>query len=495
MRNRNSFLFIRWISIALIFLSAILTVTQLVRYSRIRATFLPGQMIAGVPVGGLTPQQAAERLLTVYTATPVEVRYRDSVFQIKPSTVDFRLNLEAMMTAADLERLQQPFWPGFWEFLWNRLPTPKPVPLIATFSEERLRAFLQEEIVARYDEPPKPAMPLPGSVSFQPGQAGTSLDVERAVVLIGDALRSPTSRQVNLSFNRVNAPRPSVDNLKILLQQIVELSGFKGTLEMYVNDLQSGEEIHFAYSEGKLVQPNIAFSAASTIKIPIMVSAMIRSPEPVPDDIAEQISLMIEYSENGPADRLMEMLLDRNTGPLMVTADMQTLGLENTFLAGYFYPGAPLLQRFTTPANQRTDVSTDPDLYNQTTASDIGSLLEDIYMCAEKNGGTFAALFPNQLTQTKCKQMVAYLLKNRNGVLLEAGIPEGTQIAHKHGWTIETDNLMHSVSDAGIVYTPGGNFIITIYMHDPVQLLWEPANRVVADLARAIYNYFNLPTS
>ena len=27
------------------------------------------------------------------------------------------------------------FWTGFWDFLWNRFPTPTPVPLIATVSD------------------------------------------------------------------------------------------------------------------------------------------------------------------------------------------------------------------------------------------------------------------------------------------------------------------------------------------------------------------------
>jgi beta-lactamase class A len=191
------------------------------------------------------------------------------------------------------------------------------------------------------------------------------------------------------------------------------------------------------------------------------------------------------------ADKLMSTILGSTTGPLMVTEDMQTLGLDNTFLGGYFYPGAPLMQRFQTPANQRTDISTDPDVYNQTTPTDMGMLLEDIYFCAEKGGGTFEAAFPGQISQAECKQMIAYLSKNRNGVLLEAGLPEATQVAHKHGWVIESDNLMHTISDAGIVFSAGGNYIISVYMHDPQQLLWDSANLMVSKLSQAVYNYFN----
>ena len=441
MRNRGSLFPLRWVSIVLIFLAVALSAVQLVRYSRIRTSFPPGMVIAGIPVGGLEIQQAAERLLRAYTAVPVEVHYRDAVIQIKPSVVGFSLDLELMMAAADLERVSRPFWTGFWDYLWNRVPVPDPVPLISTLSEERLRAFLQDEIAARYDQPPSAALPVPGSTSFQPGQSGTILDVDRAVLLIGDAFSSPNARQVNLTFSRVSPPRPSMENLKILLEQIVQMGEYDGTLELYVNDLQTGQEVHFAYDQGQLIRPDIAFTAASTMKIPIMTSVFLREPEPLSQEATELLALMIEYSENGPADNLMETVLDQTTGPLMVTEDMQTIGLENTFLGGYFYPGAPLIRLFTTPANERDDISTDPDVYNQTTPTDMGMLLEDIYHCAENGGGTFQAVFPNQLSQSECRSMIALLSKNRNGVLLEAGLPEATQIAHKHGWIIEFGQL------------------------------------------------------
>jgi hypothetical protein len=54
--------------------------------------------------------------------------------------------------------------------------------------------------------------------------------------------------------------------------------------------------------------------------------------------------------------------------------------------------------------------------------------MEDIYRCAETGGGTFAAVFPGQLTQAKCRQMVSYLVLNKIAVLLQAGLPEGTRI-------------------------------------------------------------------
>jgi beta-lactamase class A len=295
---------------------------------------------------------------------------------------------------------------------------------------------------------------------------------------------------VALTYGKVTPPRPSFQNLQVLLKQIIDVSKFEGITELYLVDLQTNQEMHFAYQQGKNLPGDIGFTAASTIKIPIMVSSFRRMPEPSPQIMLDNLAKMIEFSENDPADRLMESL-DKNTGPLEVTKDIQALGLKSTFLAGYFYPGAPLLKRFNTPANQRKDYFTDPDPYNQTTPAEMGQLLNDIFQCAESGGGAFAAVFPGEISQAECVQMVNFLKLNRLPMLMTAGLPEGTTIAHKHGWITEADGLLHSVSDAGIIYTPGGNYIVAIYMWQKEQLLFDPANVLVADLSRAIYNYFN----
>lgn len=491
MRQRGVLSLLSWISIGLIFSSVLLLVVQLVTYSRLRSTLPPGMIIAGVPVGGLDQQKAAERLTQAYFI-PVEVHYGDAVIQIKPQVLGFELDLESMMTAADLQRITQPFWVAYWNYLWNQLPTPKEVPLSAKISNERMREYLKNDIAVRYDQPPTEAKPVPGTSNFEPGDPGKVLDINRAVVLLEDALKSPSNRVVNLTFNEVSSPRPSLDNLSILLHQIIDVSGFDGLAEIYLMDLQTRQELHFAYQSGENISPDVAFTAASTMKIPIMISVYRRVSEPAPASVTEMIELMIERSENDPADRLMEMVMDKNLGPLQLTDDMRALGLKNTFLAGYFYQGAPLLQRIETPANKRLDVSTNPDAYNQTTATDMGMLLDDLYQCSETGGGTLSAVFPGEISQSECQLMLSYLAKNRIGVLIQAGLPDGTRSANKHGWITEYDGLLHAMGDAGVIYTPGGNYILTIYMYHPVQLVFDPVNTLVSNLSRAIYNYFNL---
>ncbi len=499
MRNRNSVPILRGISIAILSISLVLVVVALIGYSRQRNNYPRGMKIAGVSVGGVDPRIASERVLQVYSS-PIEVQYSESIIHVDPSVVGFELDMDSMIAAADLERTGGSFWGGFWNYLWNRDPSPVEVPLSATIAEDRLRAYLQNEISARYDEPPTPAQPVPGSTNFSPGTPGVTLDLDRAVRLIEDTLRSPNNRKVALSFQRSAAARPTMQNLEILLQQNITLAGFDGVMGIYLQDLQNGQEIHFAMDHGQLisVNPDVAFTASSTVKIPIMVSYFIKYGS---DALSEQSSNllmdMIRKSENPPADRLMESL-DSLKGPLIVTEDMKKIGLDSTFLAGFFcsaeFP-CPLLQKIDTPANQRTDVVTDPDSFNQTTPSDIGMLLSDIYQCAESGGGALIATFPDKLNSEICKQMITFLASDKIGVLIEAGVPEGTQVAHKHGWISDPSSLViKNISDAAIVYTPGGNYVLVIYAYHPVQTVWEPVSALFAQMSQAVYNYYNLPS-
>ena len=491
MRNIG-LIIVRGLSIFLIILTVVLLVFQLVSYSRIRASLPIGSVIGGVPVGGLDRQTAADRLVKAFSV-PIEIRYNEAIIQIRPSSIGFELDLESMLTAADQQRITQPFWSGFWDFLWGRFPRPDPIPLRTRLSDERVKSYLREEIAIRYDKPASDAIPIPGSTQFQPGDPGTKLDVERASILIKDALSSPTNRVVNLSYSLIEPSRPSFQNLEVLLKQVLDGTGFDGLTELYLLDLQNYQEFNFAFQNGQTIRPNIAFTAASTMKIPIMVSVFKRSPDPVPQNILDQIELMIERSENDPADRLMENALEGNLGPLLVTDDLRELGFENTFLAGYFYPGAPLLRRIETSANRRSDVNTNPDIYNQTTSVEMGMLLGDIYHCATQDAGALKAVFEGQISQDECRLMINYLAGNRIGVLIQAGVPETTQVAHKHGWITESDGLIHAISDAGIVYTPGGNYVLVIFMYHPVQLVFDNANFVMAQLSSAVYNYYNIP--
>ncbi|NLB70698.1 MAG: serine hydrolase, partial [Chloroflexi bacterium] len=47
---------------------------------------------------------------------------------------------------------------------------------------------------------------------------------------------------------------------------------------------------------------------------------------------------------------------------------------------------------------------------------------------------------------------------NKILALLEAGLPPEATIGHKHGWTVDLDGLIHTMSDSALVFTPGGDY-------------------------------------
>jgi beta-lactamase class A len=500
-RSRSPFSALRWFSLFFIIGGVALFTLQLVSYSRAWATFPPGLSIASIPVANLDRQQAAERLRGAYSI-PIEMRYGEAVMHLSPSTVGFELDIDTMLSAAELERTSQPFWSAFWNYLWGGPGISRDIPLRMTYSEERMRQFLREEVAVRYDHPPSPAMPIVGTINFSPGSLGTALDVERAIPLLEAALRSPTQRQVILPLTRTSPSRPTFSNLDILLRQTVEISEFDGLLGLYMQDLQTGQEIHFVYQSGQNVptQPDAVFSASSSIKIPIMVSVFRRlnfDMNPEAPEVVEAIKLMEEMvvrSANPPADQLMQSYLEQTRGPLYVTEDMKTLGLENTFMAGYFYNGAPLLTRFQTPANQRRDINVTPDPYSQTTVSEMGMLASDLYHCAQSGGGNLIAVFGGEITQAECQVMMQLLLKNHIAVLIQAGVADGTPVAHKHGWVPDQFGVIRDVSDTAIIYTPGGNYVLSVFVYHPTQIIWTNVSQLITDLSRAVYNFYNLPS-
>ncbi|MCJ7694061.1 MAG: class A beta-lactamase-related serine hydrolase [Anaerolineaceae bacterium] len=471
-------------------LSSVILGIDLVQYKQQTLIYPPGSSINGVPLGGLIRSTAKERLESVFTL-PVELRYDAARMQFSPLDLGFVPNFEKSLELLE-SRIKNK---GYWAHLWNNnTQNIGEIPLEVEIDETKMQSLLAKQIITRYDQKATASIPIVETTNFQPGSPGTALDSSSAIPLLKKSLLSSTDRIVELPIQRSEPQVLDIQNLETFLIQAIQNENYDGLVEIYINDLAGSQDLHFAVNNFELVTPDIAFSAASLIKIPIMVSTFIHSNEPMPDEVQTLLKLMIEFSENPPADTLMSNVIDINRGPLVITEEMQTLGYENTFLAGYFYFGAPVLELFKTPANTRTDIFLDPDIYNQTVPSEIGDLLSQIYTCAhpEKGDSRLLTQFDGQITQGECQQMLDLLATNKIGFLIEGGLPPDATIAHKHGWTSELDGLLHSMSDAGVVYSPGGDFVLTIFIYSPEQLVFYEGNWLFAKLSQTIYNAFNL---
>ena len=82
------------------------------------------------------------------------------------------------------------------------------------------------------------------------------------------------------------------------------MAEFDGIAGVYLMDMQTAQEIHFIYSDKTEypTEPDLAFTASSIIKIPILVTAYTILKEPYPEEALNLIAGMIEESGNDPAD-------------------------------------------------------------------------------------------------------------------------------------------------------------------------------------------------
>jgi beta-lactamase class A len=446
--------------------------------------------IGSVNIAGLTAETAKDRIKQVYEG-PISLKIDDSTIQLFPNEMGVTNNIDEAVERASKPCDQMNAWNKFWYSIWN-----KPVSgfesqeVSVNLDESVIQAFVDEEIINRYIELPLISYALPGTTQFSVGKPGSSIDRDALIALLEKAFQSVTDRNIEITTTEISSIEPQTSQIEYLLKDNIQRSGFEGIVEIYLLKLSSAESIHFALQNGNPVTPDIAFTAASTMKIPIMVSSLLRENDPVDEMVTGWLNYMIKYSQNDPADRLMERI-DPVSGPLIVTNDMHELGLQNTFISGYFYFGAPLLDIVSTPANSRSDINVDPDMYNQTTTSDIAGLLSEIYTCAENGTGKLVEYSNQKMTAEKCQMMIDTLSKNKIGALIEAGLPEGTQIAHKHGWSEESDGLLHTVSDVAIVYGPENDYVFVIFVYSPQQLLFERADYLVAELAQTAFNGLN----
>jgi beta-lactamase class A len=470
--------------------AAILLLYELVAYSRERSLLPWGITINGVSLGGMTTAQASQLLIQVYNQ-PVEARLNESTLYLSPSQAGFSMDLDGMLAAADSYRSQVPFWEGFWAFLWNTPPQEYALPLVASYSQSQMHELI-EDIAARYDLPPVPPQPQPGTPFFSPGQPGVVLNQERSAELLKNAFFSVTDRMVVLPVVSNQRSLPTLLTLETLIKQIATANEFRGLVDVYMLNLQTGQELHIVRLNDQDIpkEPDIAFPALSTIKIAIMLEVYRTLDGPPDAETDRLLHDMITLSGNDPSDWLMEKI-NRQQGPIKVTENLQNIGLENTFIAGYFRLGSVQLKTYLTPANQRSDVTTDLDPMNQTTPTDLGMLLEDIYQCSQ-GGGTLLMLLDGKITRDECNAMIDLLSTDKTGILIEGGVPEGTKVAHKHGWD---PVIFHTEADAAIVYTPGGNYVLSVFVWQKDQLLHAQASKTISDISKAVYNYFNPPLS
>lgn len=479
------------ISFGLLFISGILIFIQKSLFNTVCSDPAEGSSVDAFAIGSDWHDEIAriEKILSV----PVELGLDESLIQVSPERFGQTMNTEQVRSELSTALSRQCSDRNFIRFLFGQFKQePVEQSLACSCDPALIESYLNEQVAPRYSQQPLPIQPKLTGKSFLAGQDGLELDTAAAVSAIAAAVCSPSGRKVELSLKSIPQPEPSLVNLRLMLQNIIDITQDSGQLtEIYFHDFRSNETMNFARRNHENFPPEIAFTAASTIKLPVLISSFIRLDQGPSAIITRQMELMITESKNDQTDWLMNNVIDGTAAPLSVTDDVRQLGLENTFLAGYFYLQAPLLDLIQTPANQRTDSGMKPDIYNQTTPKDMGELMKMLYECDSLGSGLLLETFPGRITSHECHLMTNLLKDNHLPYLITAGLPEQTPIAHKHGWTEESDGLLHTMSNVAAVYTPNGDYILTVFTNHPVNLIFEKGNILFSSISAAVYSYFN----
>lgn len=248
---------------------------------------------------------------------------------------------------------------------------------------------------------------------------------------------------------------------------------------LFLMDLQTGEAIAFGET--------IAYSGMSLSKIGIL-AATYRSLDNLPNgEQARHLANMMVCSENTSSNALLaEVGGDPYSGASEVTGMFQGLGLDSTFMVAPFLIDSRITpQPVLAPQSPADQARANPDPFNQMTVSEMGGLLSSIHQCAVDGTGPLIDTYGADFTQNECQSMLYLMRGNKIGRLLEAAVPEGIGVAHKHGWVGDTHG------DAGIVFSPGGDYVLVMVLHGPAFLNFEVTFPLMEDIALTVYNYFN----
>lgn len=451
-------------------------------FSLVRDKLPRGMTVANMDVGGMSRDEAAAALNEHYFS-PIVLHHLEEEVDINPKDVGFSLDIEGMLDQAEAAKGERPFLEGFAEFLIKQSFEPTDIRLMAAHDQAALQAQL-ENVASLLDRPATAPQLLLGAGSYQPGDSGYVTDVAASLPAAEMALYQydPADRQVDLVIEMQEAANLNMDVLEAQLKRTLadDAAGLVGSV--FIMDLQTGEEIS--------INGDVALSGLSILKIPIFVEAY-RALDQTPNDYVKELFYQTAVqSSNFDANLLLhEIAGEANTyrGADLLTESMHRLGLVNTFMA-VPYDAAAVSTRpntYTTPANSASVLLTAPDPARQTTAEDMGTLLSMIYYCAQ-GGGALLAVYPGEITPSECQAIIDLMEQNLEGNLIRIGVPEDVLVSHKHGW----DGLTYG--DAGIVLSPGGDYVIVIYVSQANG--WLPSDisfPILWELSRLTYNYFN----
>ncbi len=446
-------------------------------------TVLPATIVInGLPVAGMTRDQALVAIEQAYTI-PITVTYAGQVISpLLPETVELRVDIQATAQNLDDAIADQSGGLAFAQYLIDTVRSSEPpktnVPAVVLYSRERVDAFLQRT-AQKYDHPPLGPVALPESGTFRPAAEGTTLNREASLPLLISAILSPdpAKREVALVVATEPAPEVSLDVLEQALT--AALAGFRGVVSIYAKDLEGGSEL--------CLQCDVAHTGIGAIEVATALEIYRTREIPLDNDTAEMMDAMLTMGDSAATDGLLSALGagDAYSGAQQVTDGLWSLGLRNTFVTAPLSVGGQDVQEasIATPANTRTDVTTQPWPTVQTTAVDIGILVESLYHCTQEGACSAPSthgrsrLWSARSSWVECSRAAS--------AHCSGAVPASTRVAHSR------DIEGSTYAEAALVYGPGKPFVLAVLMYQPEWLLPEESRPTFSQIGMLTHRFFN----
>lgn len=490
----------------LIFFLAILALFPLyTRYKVMAAPIPPGVYLGGLELSALKdPVEIREHLEPVYYET-VGLYFGEKRLPLDPADVDFQIDVEQMVYEASQYLEGTEFIDIAVREALGFPQQRREVPVRFTLDVEKLRAWLVATAAEQNTEPtaprglpPRPiwadgmstATTAPSSYvgvyeddwQWIAGEPGFTLDIEASIQPVITALTAGEARTADLVLIEAAAPPPATTDLATILDSYT--ADFPGFAAIYLHDLTTDEET--------VVDPDVAFSGMSTMKIAIALAVMekldggIQADDPASAEVGQWLDYALGESNNYAANQLLRWLGDGDTGAGVrrFTDLMRGLGFVSTYMqSGYDVNAA--LPEIPTPGNQRDDWDTNPDSNIQSTPREMGQVLSLIYQCMQGQGRLIEQ-YATTITPDECETILFYMSHDEFQELIWGGLPDKQErwIVHKHGFAFE------SHSDVALIWGPSGPYVLSIFFYRSGWMDWATSNSRMQGISRGVWRFY-----
>lgn len=253
---------------------------------------------------------------------------------------------------------------------------------------------------------------------------------------------------------------PNSPGLSVVVKN--SLAGTYGTYAVVIKNLRTQE----SYSQNAHRQ----FASGSLYKLWLMGTVLEQIDQ---GKLSPETTLSANTSDLEQYFGLVEPFSDESQGEITLTVDealLQTITISANYPALLLTKqvGLEALSLFLQGNNLSESTLAENDVLPQTSAADTASLLEIIY-------------FKKAVSPAASEKMLDLLRWQKLNDKIPKYLPSGTTVGHKTG---ELDSFSH---DAGIVFSPGGDYLFVVLSESDSPDL---ASERIATLSRNVYFYF-----